>query len=141
MRGSDERLLGGSPAAAFVGVVLFVVVPVVLTVLAWDELLPHVVERWSGSSALARVWVSAGTGALLLLYVYWVGEKILERQLIGAAFLALTLPFMAVGGGLLAVFFTLLWGAANRHGSGTALRGFLCGCCGMLFLRAAAAMA
>ena len=110
MRGSDERLLGGSPAAAFVGVALFVVVPVVLTVLAWDELLPHVVERWSGSSALARVWVSAGTGALLLLYVYWVGEKILERQLIGAAFLALTLPFMAVGGGLLAVFFTLLWG-------------------------------
>ena len=51
-----------------------------------------------------------GGGALLLLYVYWVGEKILERQLIGAAFLALTLPFMAVGGGLLAVFFNLLWG-------------------------------
>ena len=49
-------------------------------------------------------------GALLLLYVYWVGEKILERQLIGAAFLALTLPFMAVGGGLLAAFFNLLWG-------------------------------
>ena len=46
----------------FVGVAVVVVVPVVLTVLAWDELLPHVVERWSGSSALARVWVSAGGG-------------------------------------------------------------------------------
>ena len=46
----------------FVGAAVFVVVPVVLTVLAWDELLPHVVERWSGSSALARVWVSAGGG-------------------------------------------------------------------------------
>ena len=51
-----------------------------------------------------------GGGALLLLYVYWVGEKILERQLIGAALMALTLPFMAVGGGLLTVFFNLLWG-------------------------------
>ena len=110
MRGSDERPLGESPPAALVGVAVVVVVPVVLTVLAWDELLPHVVERWSGSSARARVWVSAGGGALLLLYVYWVGEKILERQLIGAAFLALILPFGAVGGGFLTVFFNLLWG-------------------------------
>ena len=104
-----DRLAGRRAWLPLVGVAVVVVVPVVLTVLAWDELLPHVVERWSGSSALARVWVSAG-GGLLLLYVYWVGEKILERQLIGAALLALTLPFMAVGGGLLTVFFNLLWG-------------------------------
>ena len=56
-------------------------------------------------------------GAASALRLLGPVEKILERQLIGAAFLALTLPFMAVGGGLLAVFFTQPVGAANRHGS------------------------
>ena len=40
MRGADERPQGDSPPAAAVGVAVVVVVPVVLTVLAWDELLP-----------------------------------------------------------------------------------------------------
>ena len=89
----------------------------------------------------SRMGECGGGGALLLLYVYWVGEQILERQLIGAAFHGLKhCRFMAVGGGLLTVFFNLLWGPIGAVVAPLFAVSFLAAA-GWCFLRAGGAMA